>query len=72
MVTFPMFEKVVTKPGDAQSPVYQFLTTGFPAPSWNFCKYLVDPTGKVLQEFPSKVKPQDKELTDAIDAALKG
>jgi glutathione peroxidase len=70
-VTFPMFEKVVTK-GPGQSPVYQFLTTGFPAPTWNFCKYLVDPNGKVLKEFPSKVKPQDKELIDAIDAALKG
>ena len=69
-VTFPMFEKVVTK-GAGQSPVYQFLTTGFPAPSWNFCKYLVDPTGKVLKFFPSKVKPDDKELTDEINAALK-
>jgi glutathione peroxidase len=71
-VTFPMFEKVVTLKGVGQSPIYQFLTTGFPAPTWNFCKYLVDPNGKVLKEFPSKVKPQDKELTDAIDAALKG
>ena len=70
-VTFPMFEKIVTK-GDGQSPVYQFLTTGFPPPSWNFCKYLVDKNGKVLKFFPSKVKPEDKELTDAIDAALKG
>jgi glutathione peroxidase len=68
-VTFPMFEKVVTK-GEGQSPVYQFLTTGFPAPTWNFCKYLVDRNGKVLQEFPSKIKPQDKALTDAIDGAL--
>jgi len=70
-VTFPLFEKVVTKKGPDQAPVYQFLTTGFPQPSWNFCKYLIDPNGKVLKEFPSKVKPQDKELTDAIDAALK-
>jgi glutathione peroxidase len=71
-VTFPLFEKVVTKPGADQSPVYQFLTTGFPPPSWNFCKYLIDVNGKVLKFFPSKVKPDDKELTDAIDAALKG
>ena len=70
-VTFPMFEKVVTK-GDGQSPVYQFLTTGFPAPTRNLCKYLIDKNGKVLQFYPSKVKPEDKELTDAIDAALKG
>lgn len=70
-VTFPMFEKVVTKKGPDRSPVYQFLTTGFPQPTWNFCKYLIDTKGKVVKEFPSKVKPQDKELTDAIDAALK-
>jgi len=69
-VTFPMFEKVVTK-GPGQSPVYQFLTAGFPAPTWNFCKYLVDPTGKVLQFFPSKVTPESSELRGAIDAALK-
>jgi len=69
-VTFPLFEKVVTK-GEGQSPVYQYLTTGFPAPSWNFCKYLIDKNGKVLKEFPSKVTPDSKELTSAIDAALK-
>jgi glutathione peroxidase len=72
-VTFPMFEKVEVLKKDAnQSPVYQFLTTSFPQPTWNFCKYLIDPNGNVLKFFPSKVKPQDKELTDAIDAALKG
>jgi glutathione peroxidase len=70
-VTFPMFEKVKTK-GDGQSPVYQFLTTGFPAPTWNFCKYLVDKNGKVISEFPSKVTPESRELRDAIDAQLKG
>jgi glutathione peroxidase len=71
-VTFPMFEKVEVLKKDAnQAPVYQFLTTGFPEPSWNFCKYLIDPTGKVLKFFPSKVKPQDPELTGAIDAAIK-
>jgi glutathione peroxidase len=70
-VTFPLFEKVVTQ-GDGQSPVYQFLTTGFSAPTWNFCKYLVGADGKVVKFFPSKVTPEDKELTDAIDAALKG
>jgi glutathione peroxidase len=71
-VTFPLFEKVVTLKKPDQAPVYQFLTASQPVPSWNFCKYLVDANGKVLKFFPSKVKPQDKELTDAIDAALKG
>ena len=70
-VTFPMFEKVVVKKGEGQSPVYQFLTTGFPAPSWNFCKYLVNAKGEVIKMFPSKVTPESPELLSAIDAALK-
>ena len=68
-VTFPLFEKVKTK-GDGQAPVYQFLTTGFPPPTWNFSKYLIDKDGKVIQFFPDKVKPDDKALDGAIDAAL--
>ncbi len=68
-VTFPMFEKVVTK-GEGQSPVYQFLTTGFPAPTWNFCKYLVGKDGKVIKEYPSPITPEDKNLRADIDAAL--
>lgn len=70
-VTFPMFEKVKTK-GSGQSPVYQFLTTGHGTPLWNFHKYLVDKTGKVIGEFPSTVEPANKDLRAAIDAALKG
>jgi len=72
-VTFPLFEKVdVLKTLPTQAPVYQFLTTKFPQPTWNFCKYLIDRNGQVLQFFPSKVKPEDAQLTGAIDAALKG
>jgi len=71
-VTFPLFEKVdVLKTLPTQSPVYQFLTAKNPEPSWNFCKYLIDKNGQVLQFYPSKVKPEDKQLTDAIEAALK-
>jgi glutathione peroxidase len=71
-VTFPLFEKVdVLKTLPTQSPVYQFLTAKFPEPSWNFCKYLIDRNGQVIQFYPSKVKPEDAELTSAIEAALK-
>ncbi len=71
-VSFPLFEKVdVLKTLPTQSPVYQFLTAKFPQPSWNFCKYLIDKNGQVLQFYPSKVTPEDKQLTDAIEAALK-
>jgi glutathione peroxidase len=69
-VTFPVFEKVRTK-GDGQSPVYRFLTTGHGSPNWNFHKYLVDKSGKVIGEFESQVTPENKDLQSAIDAALK-
>jgi glutathione peroxidase len=69
-VSFPMFSKLVTKPGAEQSPVYAYLTKGGDVPNWNFCKYLVGKDGKVLAFFPSKVTPESKELRDAIEAAL--
>jgi glutathione peroxidase len=67
-VTFPMFEKVKTM--GKQAPVYEFLTNGFPVPTWNFSKYLVGKDGKVIAFFQDKVQPDDKDLIAAIDAAL--
>jgi glutathione peroxidase len=69
-VTFPMFEKVKTK-GDGQSPVYSFLTKDHGEPKWNFDKYLVGKDGKVKAHFKAKVQPEDKDLRNAIEAALK-
>ncbi|TAH34649.1 MAG: DUF2961 domain-containing protein [Planctomycetota bacterium] len=69
-VTFPLFAKVVTKPGAGQSPVYAFLTQGREAPGWNFCKYLVGKDGRVQAFFPSKVAPDSPDLQQAIEAAL--
>jgi glutathione peroxidase len=69
-VTFPLFEKVVTKPGAEQSPVYALLGQSGELPKWNFGKYLVGKDGKVVGFFPSKVAPESKELRDAILAAL--
>lgn len=69
-VTFPLFEKCVTKPGAEQSPIYAFLAKGREAPSWNFCKYLVGKDGKVRGFYNSKVKPDDKQLRADIEAAL--
>ena len=40
-VSFPMYTKLVTKPGPDQSPLYAFLTKGGNVPNWNFCKYVI-------------------------------
>jgi glutathione peroxidase len=69
-VTFPMFEKVVTKKGAAQSPIYTFLGQSGNLPAWNFSKYLVDKHGRIVAFFPSEVTPEDPELRTAITKAL--
>ena len=69
-VTFPLFEKSVTKPGAGQSPVYTFLTAGRDAPKWNFSKYLVGKDGTVVGSWASGTTPESAELHTAIEAAL--
>ena len=69
-VTFPMFEKVVTRRGADQSPVYAFLGASGDLPAWNFSKYVVDKQGMVVAFFPSQVTPEDPALRNAIAAAL--
>ena len=75
-VTFPMFSKISVKGGD-QAPLYQFLTdkaanskTGGEI-QWNFTKFLVDRTGKVIQRFEPGVEPQSRELVSAVESTLK-
>ena len=69
-VSFPMFEKVVTRSGTGQSPVYAFLGRSGNLPAWNFSKYVVDRTGRVVAFFPSDVTPEDSRLRGAIAKAL--
>jgi glutathione peroxidase len=69
-VTFPLFEKVVTKAGPGQSPVYAFLGETGNLPAWNFSKYVVDKNGKVVAFFPSRVTPDAPELRAALEKAL--
>jgi glutathione peroxidase len=69
-VSFPLFEKTVTKAGPGQSPVYAYLGASGDLPGWNFGKYVVDRQGKVTAFFPSKVTPDAPELRAAIARAL--
>jgi glutathione peroxidase len=69
-VTFPMFEKVVTRPGASQSPIYTFLGKSGNLPAWNFSKYVVDKNGHIVAFFPSDVPPDDPALRNAINKAL--
>ncbi len=69
-VKFPMFAKSVVS-GASPNPLHASLIklTG-KEPKWNFTKYLIGRDGKVIEHFPSKVEPEDKDVIAKIEKAL--
>ena len=71
-VTFQMFAKVDVVGAD-QHPVYQWLTTealngtNNQAPTWNFCKYLIDEQGTLIKFLGSGSNPGDPEILDWVN-----
>jgi glutathione peroxidase len=68
-VTFLMLESSAVRGSDV-NPVFKELNDKLGKPKWNFYKYLVDKNGTPLQRFNSRVKPDSKKLTEAIEQAL--
>jgi glutathione peroxidase len=73
-VDFPMMAKIHAKGPDI-APLYKTLTEETPEGvkgevKWNFTKFLVDPTGKVVARFESPVEPMGPELTSAVEKVL--
>jgi glutathione peroxidase len=73
-VTFPLYAKVSVK-GEDTTPLYQYVTRDAnPAVAgeikWNFTKFLVDRSGKVVQRFEPAVKPDSPEVAGAIEKML--
>ncbi len=72
-VDFPMFAKIDVN-GPSASPLYDWLKSTAPgllgseAIKWNFTKFLVDRSGKVVERFAPAVEPE--ALTQEIDALL--
>ncbi|MGK7908091.1 MAG: glutathione peroxidase [Synechococcus sp.] len=65
-VTFPMFSKVDVNGGNAD-PLFKYLKSeqkgflGTEAIKWNFTKFLVDKSGKVVKRFGSNDSPESLE-----------
>ncbi|WP_454279847.1 glutathione peroxidase [Sphingomonas sp. Marseille-Q8236] len=63
-VTFPVMAKVEVN-GDAAEPLFQWLKAQAPgvlgtkAIKWNFTKFLVDRSGKVVGRYAPTTKPED-------------
>ena len=74
-VTFPLFEKIEVN-GPGRHAIYDELTStpdGEGAAGdiqWNFEKFLVGPTGDIIQRFRPMVDPEAPEVVDAIEANL--
>lgn len=72
-VTFLLAKKatVIKKPD--QHEVYQWLTDenkngwNYVAPTWNFCKYLIDEKGNLTHFFEAAVNPVGIEIEEAIN-----
>jgi len=72
-VSFPLTEKIDVN-GDNQHPIYAWLTgreAGFPGViEWNFEKFLIDRTGKVVGRYPPATAPDDPGLLQEISELL--
>jgi len=70
-VTFTLTEKVSVL-GNDQHDLYKWLTdkskNGWndKSPDWNFCKYLVDENGNLLNFFSSSVSPLSEEIISKL------
>jgi glutathione peroxidase len=69
-VKFPMFAKTVVVGKDAHPFYAAIRQAAGEAPRWNFHKFLVDRSGRVVASFPSSVDPLDTKVTARIEQLL--
>ncbi len=74
-VTFPLFSKVSVKGKDLH-PLFAYLTDKGTNPAfagqitWNFNKFLVDRSGKIVDRFDSKDEPLGDKIPRSVEKAL--
>ena len=72
-VSFPLMGKIDVN-GDDAAPIYRHLKDEAPgllgskSIKWNFTKFLVDRSGKVVKRYPPQAKPED--FAEDIEALL--
>lgn len=75
-VTFPVLAKISVRGAD-KHPIYRFLTEKQTDPqfsgeiSWNFNKFVVDRTGRIVARFGATDEPESAQVKQAIENALK-
>lgn len=69
-VKFPMFAKTSVKGKEANALFAALIKAGAKAPSWNFNKYLIDREGKLVANYGSTTRPDEKTFVSALEKAL--
>lgn len=68
-VTFTMIAPSSVTGAEA-NPVFDEINTQSQPPLWNFTKYLIDREGEVVKVFPSRVRPNDRQIIEAVESLL--
>lgn len=70
-VVFPMAAKHRVTGRDAH-PLYRWLASQKPTdiPTWNFHKFVIGRSGRVVGAFPARVRPTDPRIVALIEAEL--
>lgn len=71
-VDFPLADKTHVRGPDSH-PLFTWLRAELgesAGPRWNFYKFLIDPEGQAVAAWPSQVRPEAREITQAIEAVL--
>ena len=73
-ISFPLAKKSVVIKAADQNRIFEWLTNkemnGWlnEAPSWNFCKYLINEEGVLTHFFEAAIEPTGEEITEAIQS----
>jgi glutathione peroxidase len=71
-ISFPLFSKISVV-GKEKHPLYQYLTEQSPFPgrvTWNFQKYLVDRSGRVIGKYDPGMNPLAPAILSDVEKAL--
>lgn len=69
-IRFPLYQKIHAAQGQAHPFFDGLARQAKQYPRWNFHKYLIDRSGKVVGSWPSRIEPEATEIVSSIKMYL--